>query len=84
MISVCVGCKYYERCGSLDRITCCSGYEEVKNTYNVEIVETLCKTVEIEASSESEAILIAKERYYDEKIILMADDFLDVEFKTVE
>lgn len=43
--------------------------------FNVEIVETLRRAIEVNADSENDAIDKTKQRYYDEKIVLDADDF---------
>lgn len=43
--------------------------------FNITIYETLSTTVEVDAESVEEAKEIVKEMYFDEKIILTADDF---------
>lgn len=43
--------------------------------FNVEIVETLRRVIEVNADSENDAIDKTKQRYYDGKIVLDADDF---------
>ena len=43
--------------------------------FNVEIVETLRRTIEVNADSENDAIDKTKQRYYDGKIVLDVDDF---------
>lgn len=43
--------------------------------FNVEIVETLRRAIEVNADSENDAIDKTKQRYYDGKIVLDADDF---------
>ena len=43
--------------------------------YKFEIEEKLKKTVSIEAESEKEAIDILRKKYYDEEIVLTADDY---------
>lgn len=43
--------------------------------FNVEIVETLRRTIEVNAGSENDAIDKTKQLYYDGKIVLDADDF---------
>lgn len=48
--------------------------------FNVEITEFLCKTVEIEAESISEAKVIAEENWLNGEPTLTADDFVDVKF----
>lgn len=48
--------------------------------YHVEIVETLSRVVEIEATTPAEAIEIVKVLYRKEKIVLDSGDFSDVDF----
>ncbi|BAG09099.1 hypothetical protein FMG_P0050 (plasmid) [Finegoldia magna ATCC 29328] len=48
---------------------------EIIMKYNVEIVETLRKVVEIEAKTEEEAIRKVEEMYFNEDIVLDSDDF---------
>lgn len=43
--------------------------------FNVEIVETLRRAIEVNADSENDAMNKTKQRYYDGKIVLDADDF---------
>lgn len=43
--------------------------------YQFEIEEKLKKTVSIEAENEQEAIDILRQKYYDEEIVLTADDY---------
>lgn len=43
--------------------------------FNVEIVETLRRTIEVNADSENDAIDKTKQLYYDGKIVLGVDDF---------
>lgn len=43
--------------------------------YQFEIEEKLKKTVSIEAENEQEAIDILRRKYYDEEIVLTADDY---------
>ena len=52
--------------------------------YKVEITETLQKTIEVEASDESEAILIVKNLYRKEEIILDDTSYIDTEFAVIE
>jgi len=52
--------------------------------YNVEITETLQKTVKIMAESEEDAIEKAKESYYAEEIVLDDSAYIDTEYKIVE
>ncbi len=48
--------------------------------YSVEIEETLCRTLTIKAESPIQAIQYVKEKYYEEEIVLNADDFIGVIF----
>lgn len=43
--------------------------------FNVEIVETLRRAIEVNADSENDAIDKTKQRYYDGKIVLDNDNF---------
>lgn len=52
--------------------------------YNVDILETLCRAVELEAESLGEAIDTVTRMYKDEEIILDSGDFVDVEFSGFE
>ena len=47
-------------------------------TFNIEIIETLSRIVEIKAISSEEAIALAKDMYQSEIIVLDANDFIDV------
>ena len=49
--------------------------------YMVEIEEKLQRVVPVRASSEIEAINRVRERYYNQQIILDAEDMKDVNFK---
>ena len=49
-------------------------------TYEVEIKEHLSRVIEIEASSMDEAIDSVRDHYYDERIVLDAEDMKQVEF----
>ena len=51
--------------------------------YTVEITETLQKRVEVEAESLTEAHKKAKEKYYDEEIILGAEDHTATEIRVL-
>lgn len=51
--------------------------------YSVEITETLQKTYEVEASSESEAISIVKAKYYDQDIVLDDEAYIDTEYNII-
>ena len=48
-------------------------------TFEIEIKETLSKTIEIEANSIEEAIEKATLLYNNEEIVLNSDDYLDTE-----
>lgn len=48
--------------------------------YSVEIVETLKKTVAVEADSPEAASELVREQYRNQRHILTSDDFLDVDF----
>lgn len=52
--------------------------------YKVDILETLKKTVSVEADSPSEAREIVMGNYFDAEYILTGDDFYDVEFEPSE
>ena len=52
--------------------------------YKVEITETLQKTIEIEASDESEALIKVKELYRKEKVILDDTSYMDTEFNVID
>ena len=54
------------------------------NTYRVVITETLQRIVYVEATSKEEAERDVEERYYNEKIVLDADDYQDTEIEVVE
>lgn len=43
--------------------------------FNVEIIETLRRAIEVNADSENDAIDKTKQLYYDGKIVLDADNF---------
>ncbi len=45
--------------------------------FEVEIEETYVKIVEINAEDEQKAYSLAKEKYYNEEIVLESDSFLD-------
>ena len=49
-------------------------------TYQIEIIETLSRVVEIVAEDDSSAMLKAKEKYRNEDIVLYPDDVMDTEF----
>ena len=47
----------------------------------IKIKETLSRIVDVDAETEADAISIIEHQYADEKIVLNADDFDDVEFE---
>ena len=51
--------------------------------YQVEITETLQKTVEVEAESERDAISKAEDQYYNDEIELDTSDFIDTVFEII-
>lgn len=53
-------------------------------TYQVEITETLCMTIEIEAENAQQAEAIVQEAYNNEEYILDAEHFSGVEFAARE
>ena len=46
----------------------------------IEIVETLARTINIEAETTEEALAIVVQRYRSEEIVLDSSDFVDVDF----
>ena len=48
--------------------------------YSVEIKETLARRIEIEAETKNEAQEAVEQLYREEKIVLTADDFVEVKF----
>ena len=55
----------------------------VVNKYNIEITETIQKTIEVEADNEQAALHIAMKKYKNSEVILTDEDFIDVDFKSV-
>lgn len=50
--------------------------------YRVEIIETLCKSIEVEATSEDDPRIQAViDSYYNGEINLTYEDYIDTEFK---
>ena len=49
--------------------------------YSVIVTETLSQKVNVVADSESEALELAEEMYYNSDIILDCDDFVSVDFE---
>lgn len=54
--------------------------QKESKTYQIEIIETMSRVVEIVAEDDSAAILKAKEKYRNEDIELNYDDMMDTEF----
>ena len=52
--------------------------------YRVQIIETLGRTIEIEAESDIDATAIIADRYNNEEIILNADDFQNAEIEVMD
>lgn len=52
--------------------------------YEVTITETLQKTVTVEADSKEDAEQTVKDMYADSDIVLLPDDFYDVDYKVGE
>lgn len=52
--------------------------------FKIEVKETLSKILEIEANSMDEAYLKVKEMYYNEEIVLDANDYVDADFIEIE
>lgn len=55
-----------------------------KQTFKVEITETLQRTIEVEAEDLDDAISKAKEKYYNEEVVLDSEDYIDTEFTVVD
>ncbi|MDD3404955.1 MAG: DpnD/PcfM family protein [Paludibacteraceae bacterium] len=51
--------------------------------YKIEITETLSKTITVRANTSSDAELKVQKKYYNGKIVLDADDFVCVDFRTI-
>lgn len=51
-----------------------------KQIFSIEIIETLSKTVEIEAKDEEQALNKAQEMYRSEQIVLGSNNYLSTEF----
>lgn len=56
----------------------------VMKTFKIEVIETLSRTIEIEANSMDEAYSKVQEMYRDEEIVLDSDDYIDTEFIEIE
>lgn len=53
-------------------------------TFKIEVKETLSRIIEVEADSIESAFSIVQDKYKVEEIVLDNDDFVDVEFLTLE
>ena len=53
-------------------------------TFKIEVIETLSRTIEIEAESKDEAYFKVREMYREEEIVLDYDDYIDTEFIEIE
>lgn len=49
-------------------------------TFKIEVKETLSRIIEVQASSEDEALSKIQDLYKKEKIVLDADDYVETEF----
>jgi hypothetical protein len=52
--------------------------------FNIEVIETLSRTIEVEADDMDEANVILSQRYHDEEIILDSSDHVSTEFKVLK
>lgn len=52
-----------------------------KRTFEIEIEETLLRTISIHASSFEEALNIPREKDYNDEIVLDNDDHYETEFR---
>lgn len=55
------------------------------NKYIVQVSELLCHRVEVKANTREEAIAKIKDEYYNSKLVLTADDYVDgsVQFEII-
>ena len=51
--------------------------------YNVKISEILCKQIDVDAKSASEALEIARKKWKNSEVVLCGDDFDHAEFEIV-
>lgn len=62
--------------------------ELIKNykmkTFKIQVEEQLSRSIEIIAHSEEEAILLVKQSYKNEEIVLDESDFVQVDFITLD
>ncbi len=52
-------------------------------SYKVEITETLCRTVKVEAKDDDEAISKVSEAWRRSEYVLDADDFIEARFDVI-
>lgn len=52
--------------------------------YNIEIIETLNRIIEIEAKDENEGLNIVQQKYRNSEIVLSADDYVDTSFNIIK
>ena len=52
--------------------------------FTVEITETLQRQIEVEAADKNEAISKAREKYYNEEVVLDSGDYIDTEFNLID
>ena len=55
----------------------------MKKMFNIEITETLPKTVEVEANNKEDALHKVIKMYKNSEVILDDNDFVDLDFKNV-
>ena len=55
----------------------------MKQPFTIEVTETLCRHITVEAESADEAVVVVEQRYKNEDIVLDWSDFVDVEFHTI-
>ncbi len=53
----------------------------MKRKFNIEITETLQKTIEVEADNKEAAMHKVMKMYKNEEVILNDNDFIDVDFR---
>ena len=53
-------------------------------TFEIKIIETLSRSLEINAQSEDEALYIANQMYKDEDVILDSDDHSETLFQYIQ
>lgn len=52
----------------------------MSDVFKIEIIETLSRTVSIEAEDESDALNKVKQSYSDEQIVITSDNYITTEF----